>query len=499
MQYVLKQSTISKSSVGKPGLIEFKASNITAYLAVSIFLFFTAVITVYLFSSLISKLVFILILVIFYYTKSDCIWIAFAYILSKEPLAFFTATALNANLRIPIYNVAPGISFTFFDLFLMVAFVKAINKKIVFRYDYKFKHAFLIFPWLFLVGLGHGMDFKSITNMIGALISISIFYSLPRLLRSPEEIKKFIILISPIVILELVNQIYLIANHHFFVWQLDPTAIKTIKNSITGGLRPVIFGYNIVELAFINLFSIIILSKSRFLVIYSEIVLIIAFISTLISGTRQAIILLLFIILFNYKTIKKKKVRLIGGVLFIIIVLLIVNASFSIFDWEYWINQSLKRSEATFSIENNQIKLGEGSARNRIEDRLPKLLRAVEISPFLGFGFAKNYYDYYDGHLGGILIGILQAGILGYLFFLYLISNIFRVNLRYIHRSKQEENKITLLALTAGLGAYFIENLFANPVFIFPMTRVFLSNLFLLVIFSQIIIKKIINEKNNAK
>ena len=69
-----------------------------------------------------------ILLIIFWNSQRDYFWFAFLLILINEPGLLFHGSLKTDVNRIPLYNIGAGLSLSFFDLFYITAFIKALMK-----------------------------------------------------------------------------------------------------------------------------------------------------------------------------------------------------------------------------------------------------------------------------------------------------------------------------------------------------------------------------------
>ena len=87
-----------------------------------LFFLLLSIIFVYFSAPWLNRLFFIILLFIFYKTDKDYFWIAFFLAINLNPGGFFMDYSKEAPHRLPLYTLAPGISFTNFDFFIIIAF-----------------------------------------------------------------------------------------------------------------------------------------------------------------------------------------------------------------------------------------------------------------------------------------------------------------------------------------------------------------------------------------
>jgi hypothetical protein len=104
----------------------------------------------------------------------------------------------------------------------------------------------------------------------------------------------------------------------------------------------------------------------------------------------------------------------------------------------------------------------------RLTVRLPMILESIQRSLFLGYGFSDEFFRVYDGHLGGIFVGIMQVGIIGYSTVILFFLTIFKKAIYYA-KILGANNKCTSIikSLIIGVAGYFLVNTFIEPAIVF--------------------------------
>lgn len=464
----MKEFSIYSSIVGI--LKENAESKIILYRTIAIILLFAlTVYFVYYAPVGTEKLYCAILLFLFWYSKADYFWFAFFLIISAYPAGLFADTSANALRRLPIFSPVPKISFSMLDLFLIIALIKAIvkGKKTKLLDVYKLKNIAYIIPYVVVVSFFFGATLKLFLNSaVRGLFFYTLLYSIPALLHNKKEIYKFMLMFFPFVFLEVIAQIYTIRTGQEFANMFYPGGISEILNSVSGDIRAIPTGYINMRLAFV--FAFVLLESKENIVpkLYSYIVILASLTSVIISATRSAIIMLLFIFIAYFVFIARKKPHIVLQIFIFAAISIMILDTTNVIDLNNVIGSSYKRFVGAVSIEEGSIK-AEDTFDNRISNRLPILWDVINQSLFIGYGFSDKYFINYDGHLGGVLVGLLQVGIFGFSLYVVFITNIFRRSFWYIRKIPSGNSSIGIVKVfTLSYIGYLIVNLTVDPIFV---------------------------------
>jgi hypothetical protein len=164
--------------------------------------------------------------------------------------------------------------------------------------------------------------------------------------------------------------------------------------------------------------------------------------------------------------IAKKKPNIILQLFIVSIIFLIILDFANIFNLNRIVGSSYDRYVGAVSMQENSIKM-EDTFDNRVSNRLPILLDAIKKSFFVGYGFSDKYFEVWDPHLGGVIVGLLQAGIFGYFFYVVFIVNLFRKSFKYIKKLRDDNSyKSHIKVFVLCFFGYLLVNLTVDPIFV---------------------------------
>lgn len=452
-----------------------------------------------------DRLFCVILFIMFWYSKSDYFWFAFFLIIPSFPAGFFTETSIEAIRRLPLFTIFPKASFSVLDTFLIIALLKAIvkQKKNNYRDVFKIKNIVYIFPYVLIVSMFYGITFKLFFNAsVRGLFFYTLIYSFPILIYDKKEVYKFMAMFLPFAIIELISQLYAIKTGTYFGRYLGPLG----EGGEQVDTRIIAHGYLVLRLAYIFAF-VLMESKEKILPkAYSMSIVLIILLSVTISATRSAIITLLLIFISYFIYVAKKRPNIYMQLFIVVIVLVTVLDYSGVIDLNSIIGASYKRLVGAVSISEYSIK-AEDSFDYRISVRLPKLIESIKGSIFVGYGLSDTYYEKYDGHLGGVPVGLLQVGVLGFVIYIIFVYRIFKKSLLYARKLPNDNsNKGTIKVFVICFFGYLIINSTVNPIFVlntstFPqdiLIHIILTSLFIYFAVQEEVEKKLVKNRKVA-
>ena len=379
-------------------------------------LFFLTVLVIYSGIPKILKQIYILLLlVLFWNSNKNYFWLAFFLILLSQPLHFFIHSSAGYAHRLPLFNLASGVSLSTHDIFMIAALLKAI----LYGKKYKYK---LFEPLIFLAGYAillfiasvyiYGISFEDLTKFLRRFIFWCYFISIPYLISEPEDIIKSIYLFTPFVYLIFLSGIYFIITGTYFVYFFDPGSVREL--SIMGQTyRWHISGAMIIH---IGLIFPLILSFHKNYDNYLVTTAIASYIAMMLSATRVWFIVFSLIII-SYFLIKGGLSKLIKYSVLATIILLILANLFGGFKNN--IAMSWQRLSSVFSI-GNEDSFSTRTLEGKIygEKGVTNALQGIGKKPILGWGFSTEAQKYINEDIGNFSL-IVQVGLMGFFIFSY--------------------------------------------------------------------------------
>lgn len=434
-------------------------------------LFWLSVFCVYVFPVGVDKLFFAILMGLFWISKKDYFWFAFFIIISYNPAGFFQESSAEDLRRLPLFNIIPRASMSVMDLFLVLALIKAISKgrKTKYKDVLGIKSIFVFMFYLLIISLMHGFSIKTfISQPLRGIFSYTIFFSFPALVKTRKDTFKFMYMFFPFVFQELFAQCYLLYTGQYIqsLFNADTILIVFRDKLMFDSIRSLAHGYAIVVMSYV--FCMIVfdsidrMSSKPYLIM----IMITSAISVLISATRQTILMFAFMFILYVFFVTKNKKSFVVQLTMIGLLLFLIFDYMNILDINYTLNASLNRLTGAVQMQNGSLE-AEDTLEFRLAERFPILWDHIKHSLLLGYGFSDEYFIFYDGHLGGILIGMLQAGILGLMFYMAYVVKLYKVIMKYIRVFGDKISMTsTLKSSLVGMSGFFFLNIFINPMIV---------------------------------
>ena len=464
-------------------------------------LFALTVLVVYYALPIFNKAYFIVLLALFWKSKKDYFWFALVLVIIQQPGTLFHGALATDVHRIPMYNVASGISLSFYDLFFISAFAKAMtkgNKTTLILYKPLF-HLLCYLISLIMISVVVGTSIGQLIYYARIYTSYTLFISLPFLVYKKEEYFHFIYLLFPIVFLVFASQIFtLLAGGNRLESLFISGSIRGIGMYMDSGavIRPTGVCSLMVYICLIC--SLFFLDKINYQVSrrYLYVIIAVSFLIIIISATRTWIIMFAAVFFFYFVVLSKLSTRFFVPLLLISAILC---ASYLLVPTiKYSVDNSLLRTSTLISLAKGDLSLGGSSVR--ITERLPRVLKGIKQNPIFGLGISDTYMRYGDYHVANFNL-ILQSGIIGLLFFINLWAKYFRMVLgtrkQMLHYNSY---RMPLLVLSVGFAGMLLLQFTTYQLFGF--TGVSQENLFIIIfyiVFSEFMVRYGIEENKRLK
>lgn len=390
-----------------------------------------AVILVYFISSPLNKILFLGLLPLVWKTKRDYIWLVFFFIVEDIPGGLFSGGLANDPYRFPIYTIVQGISFSLRELYLILLIVKVLVKpeyrqtlgKNYFRKELSVLGYYLIF--LLFISVLIGMDYTGFRNFYKICINLTLFVSIPLILKSREDFIRFLNVLFPFAIIAILLQVYSLIYGQQLVALFKPgvTVVQSVLSSSgqTEEWQRPIEMVHVLLVCFTG--SLFFLNKGEnvFKTWYLLTINILSFLGIFMTGTRSWFISLIVIyVYFFISRLNQISIGLFRKTVFTFLIIIVISFIPVIK------NQILTAWDRLSTVE--KIAEGDitaGGTAKRFNVRAPRVMEGFRKSTILtGAGFSKLYYKYADGHVGYHNM-LLNIGIIGMLLFLYIIGKAF--------------------------------------------------------------------------
>jgi len=423
--------------------------------------FILTVIAVYIFPKLgipqiIIKLSFLFLLLIIFYSKNDVFWLSWFFVISDAPGRLFTLTSGSTIYRLPMYTLMSGVSTGFTELFLIMYIIKFLSKKTKLSLFNKYAKLIIIYgiftiAYSFILGISQ----SALISSIRTILPWFWFLIIPEFISDPKRVEHLFQLLAPfafiIFILSLQSQITGEYLHNILSGE---SAYGFLGEAELELVRVNQADYLLFVLVFFALFYLS-LERKIFNNTYLNLIIIIGFITILLSATRGWIIALLILLssVFFMKgyNLMKQFIRMLVMIGILIYIVQIFYPSFL-----FQISKSFERLDTLEALTEGDLTAGGTLAR--LTERGPRVMKEFKKSPIIGWGFSNHYFAYSDMHVGNQTM-LLQGGIVGYTFwmviFLLIFYNIFIYGrLYYVKFSIGSGIYVILFALIATFAIH---------------------------------------------
>ena len=406
-----------------------------------------SIITIYYLPKVFSTIWLTTLLVIYWNSDDEPFWMAFFLILSDGFMSFFGL--YEATLQ-PFPGV-PGIETSQFYILLTLLKSRLKNP----NYPLFFKNNLVVLgiylSILIVIGLtlGTGGDINILFRIIKSTLPFLLFISIPKLMKNSEDYSRFFAFVFPIAILALFSQFYKIFNSESL--QMSLGAMEIVPDEIADSeIFRTLYNTNILLLAMFG--SMFYLSKNdrTFNSYYLNFIIVVCIASAVFSATRGwtlgFIMALIFNVIFNFQIKPQRTIIFSGITLILFMVLLRIPQIDEQFNKAYERIMTVEKiTEGDITADDTQV---------RTTERSPRILKHWQESPVLGYGYSKDYYRYYDMHVGNQNI-MLHSGIIGLVllvfFFLYFVYKMFEGSVLY-------HNKTLRVFVAFFIGWFFIHS-----------------------------------------
>ena len=441
---VVSHSGIIKSATEKSAFL--KSIGID-FLQMTLY-FLLAVYAVYYGPSIFNYLYFLVLLVLFWRSKKDYFWFGFYFILINSPAYMFFETSGAASRRLPLYSLAGGISFSVFDLFLLVsmakAYVKGNFKKFYLNKPARFLLIYFLLvtlPITFIIGMEGTGFFNTFRPYLYYFLLVTFYFLVDDL----EDVYKLGYIFIPYLFFTFFDQLFLLTQNKLLISIINPETVRYIvTNTVTGGARAYFSGFLLVLYAFI--FALQLRMNPKFEVFngFTYILIFVAYGTFLLSATRSYLMIpsmMLFMYLFFSRKGGSDIIKLSMMVFFFGVIFF----SLGIIPFEFFAESIWPRFDAFFSTIFGGGNLAKfDTVESRLATDLPHILEGISNSPIVGTGFSGVFRNYENNDLG-FLNTILLFGIVGFLVFLNFLIMLF-YNLNKWTKSKfNNKNSKTVL------------------------------------------------------
>ena len=423
-------------------------------------LYVGAIITVYLLPNTVSYFYFALLLILFWRSKKNVFWFILVFFLIDPPLGLFPE---DFNYGLPFIK---GINLRFVELFVYVAFFKALKQKNRFYTVFNKQYRLLILLTLLLLVYTLFLDSISVSFIITIkwLFVWSLVYSIPKLIDTEDDwiflfrmtfIIAFVAFLSQLLHLTLgYSPSYLLGTNFNPLMESGQRAFVLSKTNTAGNdlieLRPISSSY-IILIALSGAMFFMQYKRKIFKKEYLYGVLIISYLSILLTSTRGWFIAFSLVLFLYFTFIHRIKRIVTISILAVMLIPLLLSVPLI----QKQLKSSFKRFSTIESVARGDLSAGGTDARiNYSKD----LVNFWSEKPLLGWGFSDFYKKNGNGH-AGLANLLFQVGIVGYLVFIYFWYKLFLTPVIINKRiSTGNPFKGSIMVLSLAFLIFFILN-----------------------------------------
>ena len=423
------------------------------------FLLIISVFIVYFVPFRISQFVFFVLLpYLIYKSNNNYFWVAFIFILLDAPGGLFSYVSNLSYYQLPYIKVSSAQAIYFIDIIPFIFLIKAllIRKRadFIFKKEFKFLFIYLIlvlFYTLFRFEMYYGKYYQ-LFIIVGYW---SLLYSLPKLLDF-NDIMKLDKLLFPFVFVALFLQIVGFLFKIRLIDIFNPSvSISLVSHNVGIEIYRIVSNIVIVLYCFIKAFFYYFSRQKFFSSKYLTAIIITSILSIFVTATRGWIIAMFVSLglLFFYNSGSIQKVKKLLTILLSLLLIVILLTLFLPIVREQIVNTWVRLSTISDLIEGDATA---GGTLTRLTDRRFPMEETFKKEPIFGWGFSNTFF-YFDDHHVGMLVVLLNVGIVGLIifvvFFLWLLYKIWRLSKI---RSVRNYSGNSLMAIVAGIIFIFI-------------------------------------------
>lgn len=416
-------------------------------------------------------------------SKRDYFWIGFFYFLSNEPAYLFWSS--KEQSFIPDLRILSGITITIFDLYLVGLLVKAIGwPRVQTKAHFSSLLKYMLFYILFVTLPVSFIEFNSnvFLREIRFLFYYSLIFSMSRLIVSPDQLFRMLLICIPALFIIAFDQFYTYINGQVWIAQLNPwfrdfralNIFSGTTRAVAGGLQ---VGYAGLLLA--GLFQVQ-KAKLNWRLSSNWILGLVALVFFL-SITRNLIVFLgLFLGVMSVFYRQGIMRYILAGALFLVLLFGAISIGFLQSDF---IETTMARLGVLGGLASGNIEQSD-TFQSRLDNEFVDVQNAWLTSPLLGTGLTAAFQNGYSTDVG-FLNTLMLFGVFGSLIFLIFLFR-FVLELWNQYRKSTRMTKDLYIPLIASVLAFLplyltiIDLFLVHPykVFYFSILLIFADKLY---------------------
>jgi len=412
------------------------------------------IVVTYLLQPVFRQFWYILLLFIYFRSKDEPFWFAFFLVISDGFMSFLGTYEAGLSLLPGLPNIDVS------QVFILLTLIKASGNKGYFPVFYKGLMQILMVYLIFLVIWGFLIGPPSQPNeffrIIKLVIPLFLFYSVPRLLRSETDYRRFFSFLFPVVITAFFTQVFNIVFGMSPAEYLGVTEIGRYSEDYSRGGEPLRVFYNtsITLFSFFAALYFITREKNKTDLIYLSFIVMFSFIIAFLSATRGWIIAFSIVLLLYVLFVIKKDRRISLGILLLAGVLFLTTVKIRAIREQ--VEGSWKRISTIEAAAGGDFTMKGTNIRTTV--RSERVLTKWKENPIFGWGFSDTYFSYGDGHVGNQSI-LLHSGIIcAFLMFAFFARFNIRLLVAGIKNNNRYYSKSLLVFVIFFIGLFIIHS-----------------------------------------
>ena len=409
------------------------------------FLIIVSILSVYYLSPIFKDFWMIGLLVLYFNSKDEPLWLAFFFVISDGFMGFFGLYEATITLLpgLPAIEIAQ-----FYILLSLVKIYQGKNHHFVFYYKYlRWIYAYIVFLLLWGLALGIDGEINVYFRIFKLVIPMLLFFIIPYLLTTEGDYLRLFKFLFITTILAFFTTVFDLISGQTLASYLGAREFTEV--SVTGGR--IYRGFYNPMITLTSLFAALFCAGSKSIKInsvYINLVIVSALSLALLSATRGWIIGFSMIVLLHL--IFVAKANPVKIMIFVIFAYGLVNLGMRDPVISTQIKGAWERTATVRGIvEGDEEAL---ATQQRTTRRGPRVMESWRESPVFGWGFST--YGHRDGHVGNQNL-LVESGIIGlillYSFFAYFLIILFKTGLNYFDRAY-------LVFIVFFIGWFFIHS-----------------------------------------
>jgi len=368
------------------------------------------------FPQIISQMFFLLLIIYVFYSKDSIFWLTWYFVIVDAPGGIFGSVSAAEVYRLPLYNLGPGVSLGFHELFLFMFIFKWImgNRRMDFIFKYQAWLILILGVTYFLISFFLGISASNIINTVRTILPWFWVLIIPSYVKGRPDLDRIFAMLLPFVLIAFISSFQVFFTGQFIRGILSGTsAVSRFGEASEENLLRVSSSFYIVFLSIIQSLYLIISRSKTFKPNVLLLVIAVATLTILFSGTRGWIIALviLFMSLFfvpGFSTL----ITTLRAVVIIVFLFIILETISPILPSQ--IGMSVERVLTLQALAEGDLTAG--GTLSRLTERGPRVMAVWRESPLIGWAFSDTFYAYSDVHVGN-QTNLLNLGILGFTLF----------------------------------------------------------------------------------